>query len=157
MMFSVSMIIMAMMFGGIMEYTGLMDAFMAPVFKKAASLGTLTGSAVLSCIIINMIMPEQYIAITIPGRMYAGEYKKHNIDLRELTRALGAGGAATSPLVPWNTCGLFMMSVLGVSAFSYAPFAILNLLTPVIVILDAFIRSKKHGYTHDVSKKQAEI
>jgi NhaC family Na+:H+ antiporter len=142
MMFTVSMIIAAMMFGGIMESTGQVKVLMTQILRRVTNSGVFVCLTVFTCIIINMILPEQYIAISIPGKMYAKEYEKRRIDLRELTRALGAGGATTSPLVAWNTCGLFMSSVLGVSAYLYAPYAILNLVTPVLVIMVGFVKQR---------------
>ncbi|MDD2955322.1 MAG: Na+/H+ antiporter NhaC [Oscillospiraceae bacterium] len=138
MMYSVSMIVCAMMFGGIMEATGMMEALMAPLIRHLHRGASLVTATVFSCMLVNMILPEQYIAIAIPGRMYTQEYDRFQIHRKELTRALGAGGAATSALVPWNTCGVFMAGVLGVTAFQYAPWAIFNLLAPVTAIAFAW-------------------
>lgn len=134
MLFSVSMIITAMMFGGIMEATGLMDALMSPLMRRLRRAETLVTVTVLSCVAVNLILPEQYIAIAIPGRMFAGEYDKRGVSRNRLAVALGAGGAATSALVPWNTCGVYMTGVLGVSTFDYMPFAFFNLLMPIVLI-----------------------
>ena len=56
-----------------------------------------------------------------------------------LSRALEDGGTVTSVLVPWNTCGVFAASMLGVTAFEYAPYAIFNYAVPLIAILLAFL------------------
>ena len=144
MLFSVSMIMVAMMFGGIMEKTGQMEALMAPVMKLVHSVRVLVTATVMSCIAVNLILPEQYIAIAIPGRMYANEYDKRQVDRKDLAVALGAGGAATSALVPWNTCGIYMPGVLGVSTFAYMPFAFFNLMMPLAMILaTGFIQNKR--------------
>ena len=75
---------------------------------------------------------------------------------RELTVSLGAGGAATSALVPWNTCGMFMLSVLGVSAFAYARYAFFNLLMPFCAILAAFLFKRKTPYQNMNPQTQQE-
>ncbi|MFK5041332.1 Na+/H+ antiporter NhaC family protein [Glaesserella parasuis] len=41
----------------------------------------------------------------------------------------------TSVLVPWNTCGIYAFSMLQVSAFEYAPYAVMNYVIPLIAIL----------------------
>jgi len=41
-------------------------------------------------------------------------------------------GTTTSALVPWNTCGAFMASTLGVGTLAYLPFCIFNLMSPFI-------------------------
>jgi NhaC family Na+:H+ antiporter len=135
MMFSVSLVLCAMMFGGIMEKSGLMDALLSPLFNKISEAWQLIGVTVISCGLINVILPEQFIAIGLPGRMFAAEYDRHGLPRRELTRALGAGGAALSPLVPWNTCGVFMSGVLGVSTSEYCRWAFLNLMIPFAAIV----------------------
>ena len=76
MMFSISLIILAMMFGGIMEETHQLDVIVSKLkalAKTPAALVTLTEA---TCVASNATMPEQYISIVIPGRMYADEYKR---------------------------------------------------------------------------------
>lgn len=85
MMFSVSMILTAMMFGGIMEKTGQIEALMAPLIKRLKSPPSLVAATIFTCISVNILLPEQYIAIALPGRMYAGEYERLSVDKRELT------------------------------------------------------------------------
>lgn len=152
MMFSVSLIICAMMFGGIMEECGLMTALMAPVFRLIGRRNAgasqvnkvkIVGATLASCALVNLLLPEQYVAISLPGRMFAAEYDKNGIPRKELTRAINAGGSATSALVPWNTCGVFMTGVLGVSTYAYAPWAFLNLIMPFAVIAVATWSGKR--------------
>lgn len=141
MMESISLIFCAMMFGGIMEETGLMQAFMRPLIQKVRGKGSVIAVTVLSCMAVNICLPEQYVAIALPGRMFCQGYDERNIDRKELARALGAGGAAFSPMIPWNTCGVFMAGVLGVPTMAYQKFAFLNLLTPVITIAAGYLSS----------------
>lgn len=61
---------------------------------------------------------------------------------KNLSRALEDGGTLTSVFIPWNTCGVFILGTLGVGAFEYAPYAVLNFIVPVISIVYAFT-----GYT----------
>ena len=56
-----------------------------------------------------------------------------------LSRSLEDSGTLTSALVPWNTCGLYQASVLGVSTMSYAPYAILNWLNPILAIVITYL------------------
>ncbi len=147
MMYSVSMILTAMMFGGIMEKTGQMSVLMAPLMKRIRSARSLIFVTLITCFSVNLILPEQYISIALPGRMYTEEYRRMGVDQRDLTVALGAGGAATSVLVPWNTCGVFMSGVLGVGSFAYLPFAFFNLLMPLAAVVYALVRYRHARYT----------
>lgn len=148
MMESIALIICAMMFGGIMENSGLMDAFMKPLISKIRRAGALITSTVLACVATNLILPEQYVAIALPGRMFLKEYDKFKVSRVELTRALGAGGATISPLIPWNTCGIFMSGVLGVQTSQYFRFAFLNCMMPAAVIMVSIFLYKNRTYNN---------
>ena len=142
MMYSISLTIIAMMFGGIMEETGQLDVIVQSLLKRVHSVGGLITLTMGTGIFSNITMPEQYISVVIPGRMYAKTYRDKGLHPKTLSLALESGGTLTSVLIPWNTCGAFMFSVLGVSALEYGPWAILNYLTPIIVAILAFLGSK---------------
>jgi len=93
---------------------------------------------VLSCIGINIVAADQYIAIVLPGKMYRAEFKKRGLDARNLSRVIEDSGTLTSPLVPWNTCGAYMAATLGVATMAYLPFAFFNLINPIVSIIYGF-------------------
>lgn len=138
MMNSISIVIIAMAFGGLMQHTGQMGALVAPIVKHIRGEGGLSALTVVSCIGMNVILPDQYLGISVPGQMYADEYDKRGFDRLNLSRTLLCGGAVTSPLIPWNTCGIYCMSILGVSALQYLPFAYFDLILPVMMIVFGF-------------------
>ena len=87
-------------------------------------------------------MPEQYISIVVPGRMYAEEYKEMGLHPAVLSGTLESAGTVTSALIPWNTCGVFISSTLDISAWGaggYGPWALFNWLMPLINWLCALI------------------
>ena len=140
MMFSISLTIIAMMFGGIMETTGQLEVIVNSFLNKIKSVGGLVTATILTCIFSNMTMPEQYISVVVPGKMYASAYKERGLHPKMLSNALEGAGTLTSTLIPWNTCGAFLYSVLGVSALEYGPYAFFNYLTPIIIIMFAFLK-----------------
>lgn len=142
MMYTVSLTIVAMTFGGIMEVTGMLKAIVNQILKLAKSARSLIPTTILSSFFTNIAAAEQYISILIPGRMYANAYKEKNLHSKNLSRALEDGGTVTSALVPWNTCGVFIASTLGVNAFQYAPYAILNYIVPLTGIILAVLGIK---------------
>ncbi len=139
MMFSVSMTIIAMMFGGIMEYTHQLEVIVNKLKALAKTPATLVTLTEATCVISNATMPEQYISIVVPGRMYAEEYRKMGLHPKTLSNALEGAGTVTSALIPWNTCGVFIVSTLGISTAQYAPYAVFNWLMPIVVIAMAFM------------------
>ncbi len=139
MMFSVSMTIIAMMFGGIMEYTHQLEVIVNKLKVLAKTPATLVTLTEATCVISNATMPEQYISIVVPGRMYAEEYRKMGLHPKTLSNALEGAGTVTSALIPWNTCGVFIFSTLGITTAQYAPYAVFNWLMPIVVIVMAFM------------------
>lgn len=139
MMNSVAMTIIAMMFGGVMEKTHQLEVLvnkLKALVSTPAGLVTATG---LTCITSNITMPEQYISIVVPGRMYAEEYRKMNLPPELLSSTLEGCGTVTSVLVPWNTCGVYVVGTLGIGTFQYMPYAIFNWLMPIITIIYAYV------------------
>jgi len=132
---TISLILSAMFFGGAMEATGLMQRISAAILHHVRGAASLITATIGTTILVNIFLAEQYLAIVLTGRMYRLEYRNRNLDARNLSRALEDGGTLTSVLVPWNTCGAFAASVLGVSTFSYLPFCFFNLLSPPIAVL----------------------
>lgn len=135
MMFSISLTIIAMMFGGIAERTGQLEAIVNAVLKGVKSLTGLVTITILTGILSNATMPEQYISIVIPGRMYAPVYKERGYHPKLLSATLEGGGTVTSALIPWNTCGVYLQGVLKVDPLDYMPYAIFNITVPIVTII----------------------
>lgn len=138
MMFTVSLVIFAMVYGGILEHTGMLQAIVKQILKVAKSAGSLIAATIVSAFFTNATASEQYISILLPGRMYAKAYQDKGLHPKNLSRALEDGGTVTSPFVPWNTCGVFILATLSVHPFDYAPYAVLNYAVPIIGIILAF-------------------
>ncbi len=149
MMYSISLTLIAMMFGGIMEKTKQLEVLVQKILLIAKKPASLVVSTEATCILSNATMPEQYISVVVPGRMYAETYKKQGLHPKTLSNALESSGTITSALIPWNTCGVFIFTTLGVSTFEYFPYAIFNYSMPIIVAILAFVGvtvADKDGY-----------
>lgn len=138
MMWTVSLILLAMVFGGIMEKTGMLQAIGNAILKYANNTGSLVTATVLTSLAVNVLAADQYLAIVIPGRMYKEVYDERGLEPRLLSRTLEDAGTLTSALIPWNTCGAFMHSALLVSPLAFAPYAFLNIINPIIAIIYGF-------------------
>jgi NhaC family Na+:H+ antiporter len=123
-----------MLFGGMMEATGMLPRIAEAILRYVRGAGSLVAATLGTCITFNILAAEQYLAIVVPGRMFRPAYKQYGLDPRNLSRALEDAGTVTSVLVPWNTCGAFAASVLGVSTLTYLPFAFFNLLCPIVAV-----------------------
>ncbi len=134
---TVWLIMSAMVFGGVMEKSGLLRRIAEAVMSVVNSAGSLVASTVGTCIFFNVTASDQYLAIVVPGRMYTDLYKDMDLAPENLSRTLEDSGTVTSALVPWNTCGAYHAGVLGVATFTYLPFAFFNLLSPFMTMLFA--------------------
>jgi len=132
------LIISAMIFGSIMERVGLLNRVVEAMLKLAKKTSSLITTTILTAFGTNCIAADQYIAIVMPGRMFKDEYHKRDLAPENLSRALEDGGTVTSPLIPWNTCGAYMQSVLLINPLEYAVFCFFNWITPLVGILLAY-------------------
>ncbi len=131
------LIISAMTFGSIMEKTGLLKRVVEALMSVSCSVGSLISTTIVTAFGTNCIAADQYIAIVMPGRMFKEEYKRRSLAPENLSRALEDGGTVTSPLIPWNTCGAYMQSVLLINPLDYALFCFFNWLSPIIGLICA--------------------
>ena len=134
---TVWVILMAMIFGGMMEVTGMLHTIANYVLTLVRGVGSLVGATIGSGVFLNLTTSDQYIAIVVTGRMFKSAYTKFGLKPKNLSRAVEDGATVTSVLVPWNTCGAYFSSVLGVATLTYLPFAFFNLLSPIMSIIIA--------------------
>lgn len=139
MMDAVSLILCALSFGGLMESAGFIDRLAQAVLRHVHSRGGLVTATVSSCVGMNFTASDQYLAIIVPGRMYAKAFRERGLAAKNLSRTIEDAGTLTSPLCSWNTCGATMMQSLAVSPLAYVPYAFFNLVTPLIAILWAWL------------------
>lgn len=139
---TVWLILSAMIFGGVMEGSGLLERITRPIAERAKSTGSLVASTVVTCIFFNTTASDQYISIVVPGKMFKDAYAKKGLKPEVLSRTLEDSGTMTSVLVPWNTCGATQAKVLGVATTSYLPYCFFNIISPLMSILFAFLNYK---------------
>ena len=136
------LIVCAMVFGGIMDGIGALERITESLLKLAKTTFGLFASTVGSCLALNVTASDQYLAIVVPGKMFSKAYKERGLAPENLSRSLEDSGTVTSVLVPWNTCGAYHSSVLGVGVGEYFLYAIFNWLSPIMTLLFAAFRIK---------------
>lgn len=139
---TVWLIMCALTFGAVLEHLGILRKIMSVILSKVHSTGGLIASTVATCIGTNAVTADQYMAIVMPGRMYKEEYERRGLDPVVLSRTLEDSGTLTSPLMPWNTCGAYMYSVLAVNPLDYIFYCFFNLINPVLAVIYGFIGFK---------------
>jgi NhaC family Na+:H+ antiporter len=136
------LIICAMVFGGVMDGIGALSRITKSLLSLAKTTFGLFASTVGSCLALNVTASDQYLAIVVPGKMFAQAYADRNLAPENLSRTLEDSGTVTSVLIPWNTCGAYHSGVLGVSVADYFLYAIFNWLSPFMTLLFAALNIK---------------
>jgi NhaC family Na+:H+ antiporter len=152
MLWTIYLICCAMVFGGIMDGIGALARITQSLLAIAKSVFGLFASTVLSCIGLNLIASDQYLAIVIPGKMFKKAYQDRGLAPENLSRTLEDSGTVTSVLIPWNTCGAYQSGVLGVSVSEYFAYAIFNWLSPIMTLMFAAFNIKIRQLTTKKSK-----
>ena len=142
MLWTIFLIICAMVFGGIMDGIGALARITKALLSVATSIFGLFASTVISCLGLNIIASDQYLAIVIPGKMFKKAFEDKGLAPENLSRTLEDSGTVTSVLIPWNTCGAYQSGVLGVGVGEYFIYAIFNWLSPFSTLLFAAFRIK---------------
>lgn len=160
MMWTISIILSAMCFGGIVDATGIMASFAGILLKVAKGRGGLVLATEFSCLFVNAVCCDQYLSLVLPGRMFKEAFEDMRLAPKNLSRCLEDCGTITSNFFPWNTCGATMRSFLGVDS-SYIPFAILNWVNPLVSIFFGFTgitmtKMTEEEYQRILEEREAE-
>ena len=139
---TVWLILSAMIFGGVMERSGMLKRIAEGVISGINSAGALIATTAGTCVFFNITASDQYLAIVVPGRMYADVFKEKGLAPENLSRTLEDSGTVTSALIPWNTCGAYHSKVLGVDTFTYLPYAFFNLISPFMTVIFGVFKIK---------------
>lgn len=132
MMWSVSLILIALSLGGLIQHCGVIEAFFRRIIqplKRNSSIVLMSGA---SSIAVNGMTGEQYLSILLPGQMFKDEYDRRGIPAKTLSRTLEDCGTLVNPLIPWGVSGAFFAVTLGVPVIEYVPYATFLWLSPFI-------------------------
>lgn len=138
MLYAISIVICAMMFGGIMEHTNQLKVIVDRILRWATSKSKLITSTVLTALGANLVLCDQYMSIVMAGRMYAQAYPDQGLHPKNLSRAVEDSATVTACLVPWNSGGAYQAATLGVATVAYLPFAFFNWLSPLVTLAFAW-------------------
>lgn len=74
--------------------------------------------------------------------MFSKVYVQKGYESCLLSRTTEDAVTVTSPIIPWNTCGMTQATVLNVPTLTYLPYCFFNLISPIMSILIAAIGYK---------------
>lgn len=167
MMWTISLIMFALAYGGMLEKCGFVEVLLGKLKKGIHSTGQLVLYTIISGIICDVILTDQYLAIMIPGKLFMDEYDKRGLSRSFLSRTTEDGGTLWSPMIPWNGCGAYQSATLGVFNLEFWPYAFMNIINPIYAIIITFmgrgIKYKEYDGLRGaelkaaVAKKEAEL
>ncbi|MEA4986695.1 MAG: Na+/H+ antiporter NhaC [Anaerovorax sp.] len=139
MMWTISLIMFALAFGGILEKCGFVEVLLGGLVKRVKSVGGLVLSTIITGIICDVVLTDQYLAILVPGRMFSRVYDEKGLSRSFLSRTTEDGATLWSPMIPWNGCGAYQSATLGVANWDFAPYAFMNLINPIYAIIISYL------------------
>mgnify|MGYP001158765357 FL=1 len=142
MMNTIFLVIGTMVFGGVMDAIGALKTISQALLKWADNTFKLFASTVASCLALNVSASDQYLSIVVSGKMFEKAFEDKGLAPENLSRTLEDSATVTSALIPWNSCGAYHSSVLGVSVGEYFIYAIFNWISPFMTLLYAALRIK---------------
>jgi NhaC family Na+:H+ antiporter len=131
--------ILALALGGILHHSGLLHVLLMHVIARIQRISTLIATTIVAGLVGNMAMGEAYISIILNCQLFQGVYREKGVDRAVLSRSVEEGSTLTTGLIPWTTAGTFYVATLGVPTLEYAPYALLNLLNPLVSIVMAVL------------------
>jgi NhaC family Na+:H+ antiporter len=153
MLYAISIVICAMMFGGIMEHTNQLKVIVNKILQKAQSNGALITATVLTGLGANIVLCDQYMAVVMAGRMYAQAYPDRGLHPKNLSRAVEDSATVTGCLVPWNSGGAYQSATLGVATIAYLPFAFFNWLSPLVTLVYGWLGITIHPLDEETKER----
>lgn len=144
MMNTIWLIICAMCFGGVMMGSGMIASITTLIMRFVKKTVTLVASTVFTGIFNNVCISDQYLSIILTCNIFKDYYDRNGYEARLLSRSAEDSATVTSPLIPWNTCGMTHATVLNVATLSYLPYCIFNILSPLMSIIIAATKWKIH-------------
>lgn len=139
MLTSLALIIFALALGGLLIKFNIIGVIITKIEESVKGIVGLTISAALTCIGVNLLVGEHYLAIILPGESFKEAFDHHNLPRTALTRILNDAGAAINAVVPWSVSGVFIAGTLRVNPLDFIPFAIFPFLVTVLCILAGFV------------------
>ena len=143
MLTSLALIIFALALGGLLIKFNIIGVIITKIEESVKGIVGLTISAALTCIGVNLLVGEHYLAIILPGESFKEAFDHHNLPRTALTRVLNDAGAAINAVVPWSVSGVFIAGTLRVNPLDFIPFAIFPFLVTVLCILEGFVNVVK--------------
>lgn len=135
MLTSLALIIFALALGGLLIKFNIISTIINHLTGIVKTPGRLTFATALTCIGVNLLVGEHYLAIILPGQSFLPSFNKLGLKRVDLTRILNDAGAAVNAIVPWSVSGVFIASTLQINPLSFIPWAFFPFLVTILTVI----------------------
>jgi Na+:H+ antiporter, NhaC family len=130
----------AFSFGGIMQKTGLLAVILEKVMKFADKVWSLVLTTIGTAVLSALVTGSSYLSMIIPAELLGDAYRKKGLAAKNLSRIIEESGGIIVPLIPWSMAGVYIAGTIGVPVVSYAPWAIMNYLSVILLAVYGFTK-----------------
>jgi NhaC family Na+:H+ antiporter len=128
----------AFAYGGIMQKTGCLAVILERVMRFTRQVWSLVLTTIGAAVLSALITGSSYLSMILPADLLAPVYRKKGLAAKNLSRIIEESGGIVVPLIPWSMAGVYITGTLGVSTFSYLPWAFMNYLSVAMLALFGF-------------------
>lgn len=136
---SIIIIILGLGFGGLLDKIGVLEVITSKLKNFITTPGRLSLTTIGTAFLGNVFGSAMYVPLILTPKLLANGYDNLKVHRRVLSRNTEFGGTLTAAMVPWSDNGIFMASILGVSAFEYLPYMWLAFVCIGLTILYGFL------------------
>lgn len=133
------LILCAMCFGSCMVASNMLKSITQVLLKAITNTVSLVCSTVVSGVLLNLVMGDQFLSIIMNASMFREEYRERGYRPELLSRSTEDSATVTSVLVPWTACGMTQSTVLGIPTLVYLPFCFFNIISPIMSCVVAML------------------
>ncbi len=145
-MLEVVMIIMgAITLSSILEESGLIKPIISRVVSQIKSKNSLIMKTGIISSTLTILTCDQTVGIVLTGRVLREKYDELKTSQSILARTISDTGTIIAPLMPWNVNALIIGTISIVSASSYAPYAVLCYVSPIVSIMIGCLHKGKNA------------
>lgn len=139
MMWSLSLCLIALALGGLLNGVGFLRVLMNKVIQRVNSVGKLVATTIVTCFASNLSTAENYLTIIFGNQIFKQAYKERGLRMRMMSRSVEEGSTLTAGLIPWTSTGAFFTGAMGVTTVEYAPWVFLSFVNITLSITFAFL------------------
>ena len=98
---------------------------------------SLVFTTMVSCLLSNMMFADNYLTMILNGNLYRDMYDERGLDRSMLSRTIEEMATMSVPMIPWTAAAAFLTGTLGISVAEYAPYCVLNFVSPIVGLISA--------------------